>query len=188
MRLRTILLILALATPAMMAARAQSVADIARQGKQDKKATRVITNDDIPSQPDNAASQPASAQPDSAQPAADAAKTDAKAASASADKAKPAPDTADVVEAKRFVKAKQIQIDSVGEQVKLLEEKRNNAADADQAADYSQQIENLKHNLTVWGKQQSEAQAIIDEANRKKDEAGRSDTEKKPDDSAPKPE
>jgi hypothetical protein len=163
MKPRLLLIACLLASP--LAARAQSVVDIAKQKANAPKPAHVFTNDDV------ATASAASSAADSAsstkggdQGNDPAAASASRTADRNPDLLKMDPAKANAAEAeaaRSFVKAKQVQIDAVQAELKDRQEQLRKATDEGDIASLEQVVSNLRFNVDMWTMQRNTAQKLV---------------------------
>lgn len=149
------------------AAQAPSLADVAAKDRAvaaTHKAKHVFTNDEIPSHPEEASADASQQGKDNAD---DAGKSGDD---AQAPKKAKEEDSIEVKGAKKVVEAKTIQIDAVTDEMHKLEFDLANAKTPDEASSIAQSIRNLQHNLEVWNNVRGDAQKVIDDAKKQKEQ------------------
>ena len=170
MRVRCILCLLLLFGLVVGAAAQTSVADAAKAKSSQKKAKRVITDDDLPpSSSKDAAPAPApTASESAAAPSAESKKVEGKKAEAGAKDAAPAaPESEEVQVARDTVKARQTRMEWMNGQIKQLEDKLASEPNPDKAETLAQQLQNLRQNAGILTQQRDDAQKVIDQAKKK---------------------
>jgi hypothetical protein len=143
---------------ALCAAQEQSLGDLARHKASSRKATHVYTEDDIPTHPVTAPPDDASTgAPDSQS------SSDKKPGKSSADPNGKS-GSAEVEGARKFVQAKQVQIDAVKQEIKRYQAQLLHETDDAKVESLQTSIKNLEHNIGAWTEQRDGAQKVVDKA------------------------
>src|SRR5437868_11723197 len=131
---------------ALCVAQEQSLGDLARHKASSRKATHVYTEDDIPTHPVTAPPDDAPGAPDSQS------SSDKKPGKSSAD-ANGKSGSPEVEGARKFVQAKQVQIDAVKQEIKKYQEQLLHETDDAKVESLQTSIKNLEHNIGAWTEQ-----------------------------------
>jgi len=162
--MKIVRILLALLVAAPLAAQGQSVVDIAKQKANAPKPSRVYTNDDVAtrSDPQPGGGSAGSGSVNVAELSSEAAASVDPSRSPDLLKIDPAKATAaDAQAARDFVKAKQVQIDSVTAELADRQEKLRTASNEGDIDSLTQAVANLRFNIDFWTMQRNKAQQLV---------------------------